>query len=80
MELPRLSPSVQKAMAQAADESCRRGQFFLGVEHLFLVLSEYENTPLKRAFASRNLDLAQFAATLRRQGRPAWGGRRVLVP
>ena len=84
MDLPRLSPSVQKAMAQAADESCRQEQFFLGVEHLFLVLSEYDKTPLEDAFAAQNLDLQDFAATLRRQARPtrdrSWGDDILFTP
>jgi ATP-dependent Clp protease ATP-binding subunit ClpC len=84
MELPQLSPAVQKALSRAAERSAELGQHFLGVEHLFLVLAEAESVPLVVAFAAQDLDLRSFAESLRARLAPlrhrAWGSEILFTP
>ena len=80
MDLPRLSPRVQKAMTRAADVSGGLGQHFLGVEHLFLALSEHDNAPLARAFASQGLDLPRRVRGAAPRSGPGGGWTRRADP
>ena len=66
MSLPRLDPDGERVLALAAQMSSELGTSYLGVEHLFLALTDVEQELALRAFAAVETDMAAFTGALRR--------------
>ena len=84
MDSLRLSPAAQRVLSRAAEESGRLDHYFLGVEHLFMVLSADEDVPLAKAFAGQKVDLEQFGETLCKRvaaiKQRTWGAEILFTP
>ncbi len=84
MEFIRLSESAQKLMAKATEESTRLDHHFLGVEHLFMMLTQDDEILLNRAFSDQKMNMERFSEALRQrivtvEHRP-WGSELLITP
>ncbi|HEU5181333.1 MAG TPA: ATP-dependent Clp protease ATP-binding subunit [Candidatus Polarisedimenticolia bacterium] len=82
MDLPPLSAQMQQLLREAAAESGRRQQYYLGVEHLFAALLNSDS--LAALLARRGIDVRAFVTQLI-ESTPAcpqrpWGTEILLTP
>ena len=79
MSMPRLSTAAERVMAAAAEESGRLGHGHLGVEHIFLAVSDETGTRISEALSAQGCEFDPFAEKLRAQiGEPGTEEREGL--
>ena len=77
----RLAPGVEQVLQMAVQESQRRGQFFLGVEHLFWGILQIERDDLRQLLRESGASLNRLRSSLEKalsaHYRRDWEGIRV---
>ena len=84
MYLPRLSQSSVQLLATAAEESSQAGHGYLGVEHLFLGLTEDPDSGLALALAAQGVEIPRLRSLLKQElpenTQRAWGEDLIYTP